>query len=269
MTPSTRVLSAVTTACLVLAACASDQAGPAGDTEASTNPASATSGVPGATSTAPALPAADGLALPGEGIPGVDITLGEWALVPSAVEARPGTVTFRFRNLGTVRHALRIRTSGSGRDRLEWRAEAIGPGETGLLVADLAPGTYDIDCPIEDAHGEHDQLGMEMSFTVHAGAADLAPLTGVIERGVETESPDSAVTIAEFAFDPTDLRVSVGTTVTWTNHDPTPHTVTGHDFDTGALEQNGSGAVSFDTPGTFDYFCAIHPTMQGRVVVEP
>ena len=95
------------------------------------------------------------------------------------------------------------------------------------------------------------------------------PWTEVIERGAETESPDSAVTIAEFAFDPTDLRVSVGTTVTWTNHDPTPHTVTGHDFDTGALEQNGSGAVSFDTPGTFDYFCAIHPTMQGRVVVEP
>jgi plastocyanin len=190
-------------------------------------------------------------------------------LVPSAAEARPGTITFRFRNLGTVDHALRIRTSGSGRDRLEWRAEAIGPGETGLLVADLAPGTYDIDCPIEDAHGEHDQLGMETTFTVHDGAADLAPLPGATEGGLESEASDSAVFISGFAFEPTDLRVNVGTTVTWTNNDPTPHTVTGKGFDTGPLDQNVSGTVTFESAGTFDYSCAIHPNMQGRVVVAP
>ncbi|HJU52738.1 MAG TPA: cupredoxin domain-containing protein [Acidimicrobiia bacterium] len=224
--------------------------------------------------TAPAAQAAGGQPLPGDGIPGVDISLGEWALVPSATEARPGTITFRFRNLGTVPHALRIRTSGSGRERLEWRAEAIDPGESGLLVADLAPGAYDIDCPIEDAHGEHDQLGMEMSFVVHEGAADLAPLAGAPDSGLDSAASDSAasdsmVAIAAFAFEPLDLRVPAGTTVTWTNNDPTPHTVTGENFDTGPLEAGGTGTVRFDTNGTYDYFCAIHPTMQGRVVVEP
>jgi plastocyanin len=77
------------------------------------------------------------------------------------------------------------------------------------------------------------------------------------------------VFISGFAFEPTDLRVNVGTTVTWTNNDPTPHTVTGEGFDTGPLDQNASGTVTFESASTFDYFCAIHPNMQGRVVVAP
>jgi plastocyanin len=213
---------------------------------------------------------AAGEQLPGAGTTGVDIAQGEWALVSSALEAPPGTITFRFRNLGTVPHALRIRTSGSGRDRLEWRAEAVAPGESGLLVVDLASGTYDLDCPIEDAHGEHDQLGMEMRFSVYDGAAELAPLSGVTDSAPGssgTEASGAAVAIAAFAFAPTDLRVPVGTTVAWSNSDPTPHTVTGDAFDTGALEQGTTGTVTFDTAGTFEYFCAIHPTMRGRVVV--
>lgn len=269
MIPSLRRGVLAATACLMLAACTSAPAisgdgaaaaGSGGTQSATTVPNAGPSATP------PTTPAAGQVLLPGAGIPGVDITLGEWALVPSVTEAPPGQITFRFRNLGTVSHALRIRTAGSGRDRLEWRAEAIGPGETGLLVADLAPGTYEIDCPIEDAHGEHDQLGMEISFTVHDGAAELAPLP---EATPQLEASDAAVAIAAFAFDPAALRVSVGTTVTWTNNDPTTHTVTGEDFDTGALEPSATGALTFDTTGTFDYFCAIHPSMQGRVVVEP
>jgi len=211
----------------------------------------------------------DGVELPAAGTPGVDIAQGEWALVPSAVEAPPGRITFRFRNLGTVPHALRIRTPGSGGDRLEWRVEAVMPGESGLLVADLAPGTYEIDCPIEDAHGEHDGLGMEMLFTVHDAAAELAPLPGSTATvPSEPEASSTVVTIAAFAFAPAELRVPVGTTVTWRNNDPTAHTVTGDGFNTGPLEQGVTGTLTFETAGTFDYFCAIHPTMKGRVVVE-
>jgi plastocyanin len=218
--------------------------------------------VPGGASGA----AAAGGQVPGAGTPGVDIAQGEWALVPSATEALPGTITFRFRNLGTVPHALRIRTAGSGRDRLEWRAEAIAPGESGLLVADLAPGIYDIDCPIEDGHGEHDQLGMEMSFSVHQGAAELALLPGEAASASASSAPD--VAIASFAFEPAALQVPVGTMVAWRNDDPTPHTVTGDGFDTGVLEPGSTGTVTFNAVGTFDYFCAIHPTMRGRVVVS-
>lgn len=208
--------------------------------------------------------------LPGTGTPGVDIVLGEWTLVSSVEEAPPGTTTFRFRNRGTVPHALRIRTPGSGGDRREWRSPTIAPGEAGLLVADLAPGTYEVDCPVEGAHGEHDALGMQMVFTVRDGAPALALLPGVDGAGPspETAEPGSAVDIAAFAFEPAELRVPVGTAVAWTNTDPAPHTATGAGFDTGSLEPGETGTVTFDTAGTFDYVCAIHPTMRGRVVVE-
>jgi plastocyanin len=263
----TRVLTLVAGVCLLFAAC-SDPIVIARSTSL-TDPGTAveTTGPAETASTADTAAGADGVLLPGAGTPGVDIAQGEWALVPSTAEARPGTITFRFRNLGTVPHALRIRTPGSGGDRLEWRAEAVAPGESGLLVVDLAAGTYEIDCPVEDAHGEHDQLGMEMLFTVHEGAAELAPLPGSVSGGSDTSA--NAVSVAGFAFEPAELTVSVGTTVTWTNNDPTAHTVTGDGYDIGTLEPGATGTRTFDTAGTFDYLCAIHPSMQGSVVVDP
>jgi plastocyanin len=77
----------------------------------------------------------------------------------------------------------------------------------------------------------------------------------------------AAVTIANFAFDPATLTIEVGTTVTWTNQDSAAHTATGDTFDTGELAQGESGSVTFDTEGTFDYICSIHPNMTGTIVV--
>lgn len=216
--------------------------------------------------------------------PGVDVVMGEWALVPSTTEAPPGEVAFRFRNLGAVPHALRIRTPGSGRDRLEWRSETVAPGESGLLVAELAPGTYEVDCPVEDGHGEHDALGMEMLFTVRDGAPPLValPADGATTTGSPPEpagdmggapadpapaTGGTTVDVAAFAFDPDPVRVPVGATVTWVNHDPAPHTATGDGFDTGRLGTGDRASAVFDVPGTVEYLCTIHPAMRGRVVV--
>ncbi len=96
---------------------------------------------------------------------------------------------------------------------------------------------------------------MAVGFTVRvrtAGAQDAA-----------------AVTIQNFAFSPASLEVAVGTTVTWTNQNSAPHTATADDgsFDTGQLAQGQSGSVTFDTAGTFAYFCAIHPNMRGTITV--
>jgi plastocyanin len=276
----TRILSVLSVTCL-LAACGADHATTTDPTVVETTDA------PGAAldtsttlvvteTTGPAVTGTTGpegqvVQLPGAGSPGVDLTLGEWALVPSVGEAPPGTITFRFRNQGTVDHALRIRTTGSGKNRLEWRAEAVSPGETALLVADLPPGTYEIDCPVEDGHGEHDQLGMEIVFTVREGAPALAPLSGQTDQeNPPTEAGvDPTVTIAQFAFGPAELSVPVGATVTWANSDPTQHTATGDGFDTGPIDEGAAATVTFDEAGTYAYFCAIHPTMEGRVVVGP
>ncbi|MCP2336812.1 cupredoxin domain-containing protein [Actinomadura rupiterrae] len=80
------------------------------------------------------------------------------------------------------------------------------------------------------------------------------------------------VSIGGFAFGPAKLTVKRGTTVTWTNRDEDPHTVTASA--TGgprspALVAGASFRFTFTKPGTFTYICTIHPFMHGTVVVTP
>ncbi|MFC1464103.1 MAG: cupredoxin family copper-binding protein [Candidatus Brachytrichaceae bacterium NZ_4S206] len=77
------------------------------------------------------------------------------------------------------------------------------------------------------------------------------------------------VAIAGFAYSPRQVTVRVGDTVTWTNNDFAPHTVTANDtsFDSGTLGQGGVYSRTFGTTGVFSYFCAIHPSMTGSVRV--
>ncbi|MBR1222778.1 cupredoxin family copper-binding protein [Bradyrhizobium sp. U87765 SZCCT0131] len=79
------------------------------------------------------------------------------------------------------------------------------------------------------------------------------------------------VTIDNFTFGPQEIDVAVGTTVTWLNHDDIPHSVVagGKAFRSKALDTDESFAFTFTTPGTFDYFCGLHPHMVGKVVVKP
>ncbi len=78
------------------------------------------------------------------------------------------------------------------------------------------------------------------------------------------------VSISNFAFDPQELRIRVGTTVEWTNKDTAPHTVTANDdsFRSDVLEFGGTYSHQFNTAGSFDYFCEVHPNMTAKVIVE-
>ena len=78
-----------------------------------------------------------------------------------------------------------------------------------------------------------------------------------------------AVSIDGFAFDPQSSPVSVGATVTWTNAQGVPHTVTADDgsFDSGNLGNGDTFEHAFDTAGTFSYHCEIHASMTGSIVV--
>jgi plastocyanin len=70
------------------------------------------------------------------------------------------------------------------------------------------------------------------------------------------------------AFAPGTVEVATGGSVTWTNMDSVPHTVTGGPLQSSALNQSGTFSFTFGSPGTYDYFCAIHPDMKGAVVVS-
>ena len=78
------------------------------------------------------------------------------------------------------------------------------------------------------------------------------------------------VAIDNFTFGPTDLTVAVGTTVTWTNRDDIPHTVVSTDkvFKSKVLDTDEKFSFLFSKPGTYPYFCSIHPKMTGKVVVQ-
>jgi plastocyanin len=80
------------------------------------------------------------------------------------------------------------------------------------------------------------------------------------------------VSIADFVFHPKELVVTAGTVVTWVNGDDVPHTATGSasppPFDSRTLDTDGKFSFEFKTPGTYDYFCKLHPQMTGKIVVK-
>jgi plastocyanin len=82
-------------------------------------------------------------------------------------------------------------------------------------------------------------------------------------------STQSGVQIVYRAYQPAQLTVLAGQTVTWRNSGLGPHTVTADagQFDSGTLQAGTTFSYTFSTPGTFAYSCTIHPTMHGRVVV--
>ena len=78
------------------------------------------------------------------------------------------------------------------------------------------------------------------------------------------------VKIDNFSFTPATITVPVGTTVRWTNRDDIPHTVVSNDqkFESKALDTDDQYSYTFTKPGTYPYFCSIHPKMTGKVVVQ-
>jgi len=82
--------------------------------------------------------------------------------------------------------------------------------------------------------------------------------------------PSAGVKIDNFSFGPAQITIPAGTTVTWTNRDDIPHTVVSDDklFKSNALDTDDKFSYTFAKPGTYPYFCSLHPKMTGKVVVQ-
>jgi plastocyanin len=79
------------------------------------------------------------------------------------------------------------------------------------------------------------------------------------------------IEIRNFAFAPATLTVPAGTRVVWTNQDEEPHVITsaGSLFASSkGLDTSDSYAVTFSKPGTYAYYCSIHPMMVGTIIVQ-
>jgi plastocyanin len=92
--------------------------------------------------------------------------------------------------------------------------------------------------------------------------------------GREEATPAAApvrIRIDNFAFSPSELKIAVGTTVEWINRDDIPHTVVSDDkatFKSKALDTDDKFSYTFTKPGTYSYFCSVHPKMTGKIIVQ-
>lgn len=131
---------------------------------------------------------------------------------------------------------------------------------SGMLAATIAATACSTPAAATTAHAQmHTPVPPAALATVPAARPAVAP----VADGLHVE-------IGNFNFTPAELVVPVGSTVTWTNTDDAPHTVTSTDktLNSPSLNTDGQFSFTFTSPGTYAYFCAIHPFMTGKVVVQ-
>ncbi len=86
---------------------------------------------------------------------------------------------------------------------------------------------------------------------------------------VPTSTPEkNTVLIQSYTFQPAEITIQKGETVTWINQDSVDHTVTGTSFDSGLLSKGKVFKQTLNETGTFDYHCTSHPSMKGKVIVK-
>ena len=172
------------------------------------------------------------------------------SLEPASLEVAPGTAV-TWRNDDADRHRIRSR---EGPERFD--SENLEPGESFTFTFTL-PGTY----PYVD-HRDDENPAYFGTIVVTADPGDTSA-TG--------ELPTSgAVTIGDRVFIPPTVEIATGGTVEWTNTDSDSHTATASDgaFDSGILAPGATFTQTFETAGSFPFFCQIHPEMQGTITVS-
>jgi plastocyanin len=102
-------------------------------------------------------------------------------------------------------------------------------------------------------------------------AVALPELTAAGEAAVAAAASPATVKIDNFAFAPTTLTVTAGTTVTWKNEDDSPHRIGDKNgtFKSAALDTDDTFSHTFAAPGEYPYICTIHPYMAGKIIVKP
>ena len=118
-------------------------------------------------------------------------------------------------------------------------------------------------------------LSAFIALAIGCGGGDSSPTPAPSQTpspsgGSAITIPMGASTLGRAAYNPADLNVSVGTSVTWTNADVVSHTSTAdaNGWNSGVIAPGGQFSFAFPTAGTFSYHCAIHPGMVGTVVVR-
>jgi plastocyanin len=99
----------------------------------------------------------------------------------------------------------------------------------------------------------------------------LFALGGEMKNADSTSAKENKIEIKDFAFNPKTLTVKSGEKVTWINRDEEPHTVVSVEKQfkkSTALDTDQEFTITAGAPGTYTYFCSVHPKMTGTIIVE-
>ena len=99
----------------------------------------------------------------------------------------------------------------------------------------------------------------------------LFAIAGEMKNDDNTSSKQNRIEIKDFAFNPQTLTVKPGEKITWTNRDEEPHTIVSVEKQfkkSTALDTDQEFTITAGAPGTYNYFCSVHPKMTGIIIVE-
>jgi plastocyanin len=99
----------------------------------------------------------------------------------------------------------------------------------------------------------------------------LFAIAGELKEADSTGGKQNKIEIKDFAFNPKTLTVKSGEKITWINRDEEPHTVVSADKQfkkSSALDTDQEYTITAGAPGTYSYFCSVHPKMTGTIIVE-
>jgi plastocyanin len=102
-------------------------------------------------------------------------------------------------------------------------------------------------------------------------ALRLVALAAFLVLGSGVRAEEAVVEIANFTFNPPEITVKPGATVTWKNADDIPHQVVEDNttFRSQALDTGETFSMTFANAGEIGYFCGLHPHMKGKIIVKP
>ncbi len=197
----------------------------------------------------------------------ITVSMGDSVFEPRVASVRTGT-TVVWRNNGTLRHTV---TSSDGL----FDSDLLRSGET-FSITFTRPGTFAYVCAIHPGMGgvvEVTGAATGGALTTSTTASPTpSPIPSSTVSATPTPPPAAAPPVSIAAgdnfFDPKDLEVAIGTTVTWTNRGVLKHTVTFADGATSEILATGQTySRTFTAAGTHPYLCALHPEMKGTISV--
>lgn len=226
-------------------------------------------GTPGAAAPSAPLPAARAaIPAPLPVVPG-DVQVIDFDYSPRTITVVSGA-SVRFTNTGAAPHTVTAR-DGSFDSGFLARGDAFrhvfANAGTYQFFCDFHPQMSGTVVVLTATGGTPPESAGSSAAAVTSGLPNIAAILGpkTAAPGAKTQSAD----IVDFAYQPAGISVTRGTTVTWTNQGTAPHTVTSRDGkqDSGLLRKGSTFSITFDTDGTYEYYCSIHPDMKTTVTV--